>query len=167
LHIGDTHGGTYPFYRQVIKLIKPDVIVHTGDTADEDKVGHDKSAWDSYFEKVSALSEILKEAGCPVYWVPGNNDLPDKVKGIAPFMNFNEPDSVIEIEGHSFCLAHSRDQITQKAEFYLYGHTTQNGETFEEELKAMGEDCLCFNALRGATVITLPEKKFFCIVRPD
>ncbi len=167
LHIGDTHGATYPFYRQLIRLVKPDVIIHTGDTADEDKVSWDTSAWDSYCQKVSTLADILKEADCPVYWVPGNNDLPDKVAEIAPFFQIVEPDSVIEIEGQRFCLTHSREQITKEADIYLYGHGTTFGETLEDELVFKGKDAICLNALRSPSVITLPEKKLYHIVRPD
>lgn len=167
LHIGDTHGGTYPFYRQLIKLVKPDVIIHTGDTADEDKVSWDTSAHDSYCEKVATLAEILKEADCPVYWIPGNNDLPDKVKEIAPFFQILEPDSVVEIEGQKFCLTHSRDQITKDADIYLYGHGTKFGETFEDELCFKGENAICLNALRNPNILTLPEKKIYTVVRPD
>lgn len=167
LHIGDTHGATYPFYRQLVRLVKPNVIIHTGDTADEDKVSWDTSAWDSYCQKVSSMADILKEANCPVYWVPGNNDLPDKVKELAPFFQITEPDTVVEIQGHTFCLAHSRDQITQTADFCLYGHGTSLEETLEDELASKGEHTICLNALRMPTVITLPEKKLFHIERPD
>ena len=168
LHIGDTHGGTYPFYKQLIRLVKPDVIIHTGDTADEDKVSWDTAAHEPYCRKVAVLAEILKEADCPVYWVPGNNDLPDRVAEIAPFFRILEPDSVVEIEGQRFCLTHSRDQITHNdADFYLYGHGTTLEETLEDELIFKGENAICLNALRSPSIITLPGKKLYHTIRPD
>ena len=166
LHIGDTHSATYSFYRQLIRLVKPDVIVHTGDTADEDKVGCDASVREPYLMKVKILADILKDANCPVYWVPGNNDLPDEVAKIAPHFTVVQPDTVLEIEGEKFCVSHSFTQITKEAKYYLYGHGTNN-ESFEAELTMKGENALCLNNMWRIHVITLPENQVFYIETPD
>ncbi len=167
LHIGDTHSGTYSFYRKLISLVKPDVIVHTGDTADEDKVGWDTSAWDAYLTKAKVLADMLRDAGCPVYWVPGNNDLPDQIAKIAPHFTIVQPDSVIELEGVQICVAHAREQITKKAEIYLYGHGRKAEEHFADELSFMGKDSLCLNVMRSIYVVSLKDKTFHRIKRPD
>lgn len=167
LHIGDTHSGTYPFYCQLIKQVKPDVIIHTGDTADELKVGWDVSAWDTYTKHVQILFDCMKESGSKAYWVPGNNDLPDKIAEIAPFAEIVQPNTVLEIEGQRICVSHSREQIDNDADIYLYGHGCRLGETFEEELYASGPDRWHLNALRNSYGILLPEKKLFVIERPD
>lgn len=130
LHIGDTSSVTYCYYRKLIEAVKPDMIIHTGDTADEDKVGCDPTVRESYLKKAKILAQILKDADCPVYWVPGNNDLPEEIAKIAPFFKIVQPDSVVEIEGHTFCLTHSRQQITKQAEFYLFGHARVAAEHF-------------------------------------
>ncbi len=165
LHIGDTHSATYSFYKQLIRLVKPDVIIHTGDTADEDKVGCDASVRESYLMKVKILADILKGANCPVYWVPGNNDLPDEVAKIAPFFKITEPDTVLEIEGTNICVSHAFAQITKKAEYYLYGHGTA-ADSFENELSLKGTGALCLNNMWSIQVITLPEKKIYHIETP-
>lgn len=167
LHIGDTHSSSYSYYRKLLPMLKPDVIVHTGDTADEDKVGCDKSVVESYLKKATILAEILREANCPVYWIPGNNDLPDEIAKIAPDFTIVQPDTVLEIEGQTFCVAHSRDQITKKADFYLYGHVQVASEYFEDELRFMGKDALCLNVVRNIFVLTLPEKELYRLQRPD
>ncbi len=167
LHIGDTSSVTYCYYRKLIELVKPDVIIHTGDTANEDKVSRDPSAVESYLMKVKVFADVLKDAGCPVYWVPGNDDLPEEIARIAPFFRIVQPDSVMEIEGHTFCLAHTREQITKQAEFCLYGHARAAEESFEDELYCKGRNVRCLNVTRSIYVLTLPDKKIHRIVRPD
>lgn len=167
LHIGDTHSATYSFYRQLIRLVKPDVIIHTGDTADEDKVGCDRSVRETYLHKAAILVQILKEANCPVYWVPGNNDLPEDMARLAPFFNIAAPDTVLDISGQHICIAHSRNQLSKQADFYLYGHAANAGMGFQEELFSMGAQSRCLNAMHGVFLLTLPEKEICQIERPD
>lgn len=166
LHIGDTHSATYPFFRYFIRQIKPDVIIHTGDTADEDKVGSDITVRESYFQKAGMLADILKEADCPVYWVPGNNDLPEEIAKLAPFFKLVQPDTVLDVEGLKICVAHSRQQISGEADYYLYGHARVRGESFEDELAFMGDESRCLNTMWNIFVLTLPEQKLYRIERP-
>ncbi len=165
LHIGDTHSATYAFYKHLIRLVKPNVIIHTGDTANEDKVSRDRDAVEPYLMKVKMLADILKEANCPVYWVPGNNDLPDEVARIAPYFHIVQPDSLLTIKGLTMCLAHSRDQFTKKAEFYLYGHG-KTEKTYVDECRCMGEGTHCLNAEWSISVITLPQREIHHIENP-
>lgn len=167
LHIGDTHSATYSFYRQLIRLIKPDAIVHTGDTADEDKVGCDPTVKVAYLQKAAKLSQILKETGCPVYWIPGNNDLPEEIARIAPFFKITAPGTVLDIQGIRICVAHARQQLTGQGDFCLYGHAANAGMDFQEERISMGPDCQCLNAMHGVFVLTLPEKEVWQLERPD
>ncbi len=162
LHIGDIHSATFSFYCQLIKQIRPNAIFYTGDISDNDMP--DCAA---YCQKVAALAEILRQANCPVYWVVGDCDLPDKIAEIAPFFEITKPNTVLEIQGQRICVAHSRQQVTEKADFYLYGHEIKNSETFEQELNFMGADNSCLNALRNVFVIALPEKRIFRIERPN
>lgn len=166
LHIGDTHSATYPFFRYLIRQIRPDVIIHTGDTADEDKVGSDTSVREPYLQKASMLTDILNEADCPVYWVPGNNDLPEEIAKLAPFFKIVQPDTVLDIEGLKICVTHSRQQITKKADYYLYGHARVRGERFEDELAFMGDESHCLNTMWNIFVLVLPEQKLYRIERP-
>lgn len=162
LHIGDTHSAYYPFCRQVIRLVKPDVIIHTGDSADEIKVGRIPGTEESYLSKVRVLMDILKESGSTVYWNTGNNDLPEEVAKMAPFLHIVEPDTVLQIGGHNICLTHARGQITKEADMYLYGHGLC-AETFEEEFGTTWH----LNCEWSFYVCVLPEKTLYRIRRPD
>lgn len=166
LHIGDTHSGTYPFYKHLIQMVKPDIIIHTGDTADEIKAGRIPEVRGKYLERVAELFEILKDSGSKVYWVPGNNDLPEEVAKMAPFLQILQPNTVLDIEGQRICVSHSREQIQVDADIYLYGHG-KRASSFEEEFGGKEGEPWYFNNLWGVYLLLLPEKKFYCIEHPD
>ena len=164
LHIGNTHSGFYPFYQHLIKMVQPDVIIHTGDMADEIKAGCNPEAREKYLERISGLLEILKDSGSKVYWVPGNNDLPEEVAKLAPFLQILQPNAILELEGQRICVAHARDQIEADADIYLYGH--------EGCAKSLGEDVgegqrWYLNSALGEYVLLLPEKKLYRMEHPD
>lgn len=166
LHIGDTHSVTYPYYKQFIKMVKPDIIVHTGDTADEVKVGAKPETKPEYLEKIQKLLDILKTANCKIYWIPGNNDLPEEIARRAPFIEIVQPDTVMNIQGVDICVTHSGDQITKNAQIYLYGHGRRAANGTIERGMA-GKDALCLNVMWNIYVVTLPELKIYEFERPE
>jgi len=166
LHIGDTLSDTYDYYRQLIGMVKPDIIIHTGDTADEVKVGRIPGTREEYLEKVQVLLNILAEADCKVYWVPGNNDLPEEIAKLAPFLEVLQPDTVLHIEGHDICVTHSKEQITKKADLYLYGHG-KRAESYEAERELRGRDTWCLNVVWNIYVCMLPQKTLYEFARPE
>ena len=160
LHIGDAHSSSYTYYKQLISAIKPDIIVYTGDTADEVKVGGYPELKDEYIEKVQSFIGALERPDCKSYWVPGNNDLPDEIVKIAPFLEITEPGTVIEVGGVKVSLSHSDPQIVNDADIYLYGHSRE-AEDFASEKVLKGEDGMCLNALWSSHVCVLPEKELY------
>ena len=166
LHIGDTHSETYLYYKQMIQMVKPDIIVHTGDTADEVKVGRMPETREEYLEKSQELLDILKGAGCKVYWICGNNDLPEEIAKRAPFIEVVEPDTVMHMEGIDICVTHSREQITKKADIYLYGHGTRAAAS-ELEKRIPGSNALYLNDMWNTYVLTLPQKELYEFERPE
>jgi len=165
LHIGDTVSATYPWYRSLIKAIQPDVIIHTGDSADELKVGRKAEDKEAYLDRVQFLVDILKESGSEIYWVPGNNDLPEEIAERAPFFKILQPDTVISLEGKDICVAHSRDQITKKADIYLYGHSSRY-EVWSDERNTPESDEWHLNAIWNVYVCILPQRTLYRFERP-
>jgi len=165
LHIGDAHSASYLYYKQLIHTVKPEIIVYTGDTADEVKIGKNPEVREEYLTKVQVLLKILKESGSKVYWVPGNNDLPQEIGEMAPFMEIVQPDTVLNFEGVDICLAHSREQITKNAEVYLYGHG-RRAANFEQEKGLSGSESLCLNVMWNSYVCVLPEKELYLFKYP-
>lgn len=166
LHIGDTHSITYPYYKQIIKMVKPDIIIHTGDTVDEVKVGRIPGTESEYLEKAQVLLNILKESEKKVYWIPGNNDLPEEIAKRAPFIEVVQPDTVLHIEGVDVCVTHSREQISKKADIYLYGHG-RRAETGRLEQREYGSDSLYLNVMWNIYVCVLPQRELYEFERPE
>ena len=166
MHIGDTRSDAYDHFRSIIETVKPDIIVHTGDTADEVKVGRIPGTKEEYLEKIQIMLDILKSANCKVYWVPGNNDLPEEIAKRAPFIQIVQPDTVIHMHGCDICFTHTREEITQKADIYLYGHG-RRAAAYEEERDMSGEHVLNLNAVWNSYVCLLPQKKVYEFRRPE
>lgn len=160
LHIGDAHSSSYTYYKQLISAVKPDIIVYTGDTADEVKVGGYPELKEEYLSKVGVILDALRRTNKKVFWVPGNNDVPDEIKRIAPFMEIVTPGTVIDVEGVKISLSHSYKEIVNDAEIYLYGHSRE-GDNFSLEKDLKGEGSMCLNALWSSHVCVLPEKDLF------
>jgi len=160
LHIGDTCSAAYPYYKQIIKMIKPDVIIHTGDSVDEVKVGRIPGTEREYIEKVQVLLNILQEANCKVYWIPGNNDLPDEIAKRAPFIEILQPNTVLQLEGVNICVTHSREQIAEEADIYLYGHGKRAEKEEIEEMNKNGET-VYLNVMWSNHVCVLPQKEIY------
>ena len=79
LHIGDTESLLYPYYIKLIEEVKPDIILHTGDMADEVKVGRIPGTECEYLTKIMVLLDAMQRSGARMIIVPGNNDLPREI----------------------------------------------------------------------------------------
>ncbi len=166
LHIGDTHSATYLYYKKLIRLVKPDIIVHTGDSADEVKVGRMPGTEEEYLDKVQELLDILEGANCKVYWIPGNNDLPEEIAKRAPFIEIVQPNTVLNIEGVDICVSHMKKHLTKQADVCLYGHG-RRAETAELEKRMPGSDTLYLNVMWNSYVLTLPQIELYEFERPE
>lgn len=165
LHIGDTQTSLYPWYFSLIKALKPDVIIHTGDTADELKVSRDLEACPVYLDRVKHLFEAFLESGAEVYWIRGNNDLENEVKALAPFVKIVEPGSILELEGKKIGVAHAKNHLPDGCDFYMYGHSTRY-EIWSNERNTPESDEWYLNAMWSANLLLLPERKLYNIEIP-
>ncbi len=164
LHIGDTHSAHYEYYRKLILAVKPDVIVHTGDFADELKAGRVESARTAWRREVPRLFDIMKASGARIITVIGNNDV-QSVLADLPEFNLCEPNTVIELCGKRICLTHEVWRIDKnvEADIFLYGH----GPTGDERtpLDNEREGRLYFNAFWGASVHSLSDNRHLILKR--
>ena len=165
LHIGDTPSMKYPGYISLVKRIKPDVIIHTGDTADEMKVSRDIPIRDLYLDRAAAFLTRLTEL-CPrVIWVEGNNDLPERITSLVPKIERQMPGTVLEINDVRFSLAHQKKELSSEGEINLYGHSGRY-EMWSPERNTEDADAWYLNALWHVSLISLPRKKLYLINRP-
>ncbi len=122
LHVSDTQTDQFPALRALLAEVRPALILHTGDCADEFKVGRLEADRPGYEAGLKALMELLHEANCPLLFTSGNNDdlnliARDERVTIAP------NHSVVECHGVRFLLDHYPITDAEAVDFALSGHT--------------------------------------------
>lgn len=157
LHIGDVSSWGYPYIKRLIKKIKPDVLVHTGDLADEFKVGRIPDHILPYKKAVPRILKIMEKYANEVYIVPGNNDLEDFITENITKSKIVQANTVIDIYGIPFLLCHMVMDIDGDAEFYLYGHGP-TGDTHNFYKPENGK--VFSNAFYAPAVIFLEDKSY-------
>lgn len=75
MHISDTPSMTFSFIKRLIRIIEPDVIIHTGDCVDEVKLEIHPELSHIYDHKLQELMLVLNQAQVPYYIILGNHDL--------------------------------------------------------------------------------------------
>ena len=164
LHIGDTHSERYPYYKKLIELVKPDVILHTGDMADEVKVGRIPGTQYEYLSKIKVLTQMLKDSGARLIVVPGNNDLPEEIAQLLPTAEIYPENTILTLDGVECRIGHKVHEMTFDKVWSFYGHGP-TGDNWRLEDNEVGCPCR-FNAFWGSYVYCLSEGKFFHLPLP-
>jgi len=159
LHIGDTVSYDYPYYIKLIQTVNPDIIIHTGDTADEVKVGRIPGTEYEYVTKIRILLRAMQESGARLILVPGNNDLADEMHKIVPNAEVYPENTVLTIDGIECRIGHQLAHMTYDKNWHFYGHG-KRGEEWSPK-RNVGNGPFRFNAKWGAFVVCLTENKFF------
>ena len=165
LHIGDTNSDWYPYFMKLIQVVKPDVILHTGDTADEVKVGRIPGTEYEYLTKIKVLLEAMERSGARLIFVSGNNDLPEEIHKMVPKMEIYPANSVLELDGVECRVGHRVMDMTFDKNWTFYGHGL-TGEVWHYEDNQEGKPCR-FNTTWGSFVYCLSEGKFFHLPLPE
>ena len=124
LHISDTPSQFYPELGRLIKRLKPDYIIHTGDLVDNIKLEQSTVALARYHREVKALKNILCTPGLlGVYIALGNHDDSPYVHILFEMFSVTDTYATVEISGLKLAFSHYVDQLTNlDADLYLYGH---------------------------------------------
>ncbi len=160
LHIGDTNSYDYPFYKALIKKVKPKMLLHTGDMADEVKAGRKPYTKAEYIYKISVMCEMLDKSDAQrVIIVPGNNDLKKEISRLIPRAEIYEANTVIKLCDEEYRIGHEVWKMTfdRRASFYGHGYT---GETWEYDKNKVGAECR-FNAQQHSHIYDLKTGRFF------
>jgi hypothetical protein len=163
LHIGDTESNTYPFYRKVIEEYKPRVIVHTGDFADEVKIGRHPEKKYEYVLKTRALIEMMRRSGARLVFVVGNHDSEEELRRLAPDAEVYSPGAEVTISGVPCRLGHRVRDMVFDRKYCLYGHGMA-GEAWRYGMNVPGEPCR-FNVAFGSFFLDLENDRFARIPR--
>ena len=164
LHIGDTYSRDYPFIKKLIDEVKPDVIIHTGDIADEVKVGRIPHTRYEYKYKIKFILDTLKDSGARVIIVPGNNDVKDDIQEIIPSAEIYSENSVVAIDGVECRIGHQVTNMTFDKKWAFYGHGFRD-ESWDYSMNKKGGECR-FNACFDSYVCSLTDDEFYNIHTP-
>ena len=132
LHISDT---PYTFYRSLgflIKDISPEYIVHTGDIADEIKLGIYPRRVFLYEKKASRLIDILESSGAvEIHIALGNHDSPEILRRLSSRSNIFYAESAV-IENRRFNISHyDSTDFDDYAQYHLFGHDMSERSRFD------------------------------------
>ncbi|AZO93666.1 metallophosphoesterase family protein [Halocella sp. SP3-1] len=157
LHISDTPDLIYPFIFEAIDRLRADVVIHTGDLADNVKLGSG-APLDLYKQKAGILIEgLVARQWADIYIVPGNHDAGDFIEGLGSRVKIMEEGSLITVNGIEIGLAHYGNRLPEKADIKLYGHNLKN---YEEE------GTVVLNGIMNISVILIPSLKIYPISYP-
>ena len=164
LHIGDTYSKHYPYFKKLISVIKPDIIIHTGDMADEVKVGRIPGTRYEYRSKIKFITDTLNESEARVIIVPGNNDVEEDIREFIPRAEVYPENTIITLDGVECRIGHMVMHMTFDKKWSFYGHGF-TGESWEYSMNKSGEECR-FNVSYGSFVCSISENKFYLIPTP-
>ncbi|SCZ81043.1 metallophosphoesterase [Acidaminobacter hydrogenoformans] len=128
LHISDTPRSFYPELKRLLDILKPNVIIHTGDLADDLKLENRPSLLDSYEKAVIKLMRIVNQSAAEtVVFTLGNHDNFKVVSKHAGRAEVYQDAVIKSFHGNEILCAHYHDAAFDAAaskmpDFALYGH---------------------------------------------
>lgn len=166
LHISDTLSKDYPWLDALCKAARPDYIIHTGDLADELKIGRIAGLKEQYRACVSTLLPLLKSAArCELWVVLGNHDDHQILQSLALADRIFDRPCLTELGGVRLALSHRVMDLCPGAQISLYGHG-HTGDRHDPQGNRPGGPCF-FNGCRQATLLRLPAGEFLHIPTPQ
>lgn len=159
LHISDTPVDIYRYIFRIINILKPQYIVHTGDMADNIKLGIHKDRIDCYHRGVKKLIEGLEKYECSkIYYILGNHDDYGTVSRLTKRGIILE-EGILTIDDCSIAVGHCYKEYSSKVDFNLYGHSFEPRHYKENETIGL-------NGLLNINVIDLSTKRVFHLIYP-
>lgn len=158
LHLSDTPSFAYRSLIGLIEALKPGVVIHTGDLADDFKLELHPNLSAQYRETVRPFLRALEDSAAgDIYIVPGNHDLENIIREEAGRIHVVPVGQVIDIEGRKLGLAHCWEDLPAVYDYGLYGHN----------LAFPGDKSLSvLNGCRTINIILSPSWRIFHVPYP-
>ncbi|MBB6217789.1 putative phosphodiesterase [Anaerosolibacter carboniphilus] len=126
MHISDTPSMIYKDLIQLIKTVKPHVLIHTGDIADEVKL----EMLPYHVQKYKARANHFLRAISPfvedrIIVTLGNHDCMEALHPL-PKLEVYEESTVLGVYGIRISISHYYEKLHENSEFYMYGHCRVN-----------------------------------------
>lgn len=161
MHISDTPESIYAHVYKVLTYSQPDLIIHTGDLVDnlklEDNYG-DLIA--DYRHKAANLIDKLEHlTSARIIYVPGNHDDYSVIMANSKRGEVLPEGSIIDLAGVKLGLAHQIENLPEKADFQLSGHSSavQKASTSATEY---------LNGILNINFLLLPAGKSYQVSYP-
>ena len=154
LHISDTPVDIYNYIFRIIDILKPQFIIHTGDMADNVKLGIYKDKISYYHQGAKKLIEGLEQNEyATIYYVLGNHDDYETVRKLT------KKGIILSIDGCRLTVGHYYREYSCNADFNLYGHSFEPGHSIKN-------GTIDLNGLLNINVIDLSNKGVFHLDYP-
>ncbi len=158
LHLSDTPSFAYRSVIRLIEALKPRIIIHTGDLADDIKLEIYPDLAHLYKEKALPFLRILEDSPAEeVYIVPGNHDLVELLRQESKRSRVVPEGTVIDIRGQKVGLAHCQEDLPPSSDYSLYGHNL--------DCPVDGNPCT-LNGCRNINIILYPSWRVYQIPYP-
>lgn len=124
LHISDTPSQIYPGIRKLIRKLKPRVIIHTGDLADNIKLEFNENLMQDYILEAKKIIRIMEFSSAEeIYIAMGNHDKYREVEKITGRSILSEMGQIIKVGEYDVHFSHYyEDVMTDPKDYNLYGH---------------------------------------------
>lgn len=157
LHLSDTPSQIFGSLISLVKELNPDIIIHTGDLADDIKLEIHPGLGRLYARTIGPFLTALIQNIPDTIVIPGNHDDVSILKRIVPRVKILSP-GTIEIQNHIFGVAHNIEELPNKGQFMLYGHNF--------ELPENPGNSIYLNGVISINIILFPSEKIFRINYP-
>nr|WP_238480693.1 metallophosphoesterase [Desulforadius tongensis] len=160
LHISDTPTVLYPAIKSLVASLNPEVIIHTGDLADDIKLEHNPHHMPAYDRAVGPFIKMMEQSPAGrVYIVPGNHDNREVINRHISRAGLLEEGQIITVENLKIGLAHSVKKLPAGTQFNLYGHNFKPPREFEEGV-------VYLNGIKSVNIILIPSDEVVKIPYP-
>lgn len=161
LHVSDTPRLFYPELRRLIQLLKPKVLLHTGDLADSIKLDLFPSKIDLYINALNQLRTELSDQHVPrLILCTGNHDRYELIQKCFPDADVIETTIELNIDGFAIGAGHYAPEYPiDHLDFYFYGH-------MPDPASASFGKTTTVNGIEAIRILDLSDGKLFEIPYP-
>lgn len=158
LHISDTPNSSFKALIQLIRLLQPDYIVHTGDLVDNIKLQLYPRAVPRYESTLKSLIGPLENSSATVIWLcMGNHDSEAVVSRYAKRSQLVRCSEKVTCHGRTIHMSHyAYEVLRDPAELNLFGHNL--------DAPAWSSESIFLNGVKHISLVSL-ETMTLCQMR--
>lgn len=158
LHISDTPSITFSSIINLINILKPRIIIHTGDLVDNIKLELHPSMLPDYEKSLKPFLTSLEKTGADeLFIVPGNHDSLSLLKRNTKKAHIIPEGTITSFNGKTFGFAHKIENLPNNASYNFYGHDL---DTWQKN------DRVFLNGINSINIISTSTWNIYTILYP-